>query len=461
MAPDQAPDPGIPDGLPSGRRAASADPTHPAGPSGSEPLARSLGLVALWLIVVNGIIGAGIFGGPAGIEAGAGGFSPWVFVLGALLIAPIMLSFARLSSAYVGTGGPVLYARTAFGPFVGFQIGWAFYIARLTAFAANLNLLATTALFWRSGTDPVLKNALVLAACAGLAWVNIVGARAAIRSLGVLTVLKLAPLAAIACVGLTRLDAGAFAAVVHPPAAGDLGAALLLAIYAYVGFESGLVPAGEARQPRQDLPRALLLALALVTVLYVLIQVAARSVLPDLARSQRPLVEVGGVLLGRPGMIAVVLAVIASVGGNLLGSMFSTSRITYRLALDAQLPGAFARVHPTHNTPWVSVLVFAGAAAFLAMSSGFAWLAVISVFTRLLIYMTCIASMARLRRVAPNPPSFRLPGGPLVPALAMLACIGLLTQASWKSVWTTAGLLGVGSVLYAMAMLSKRSTGTA
>ncbi len=430
-------------------------------PSVAEPLARRLGLMGLWLIVVNGMIGAGIFGIPAKVQEFAGDFSPWIFVICALLISPIMLSFARLSSAFTGTGGPLLYAGAAFGPFIGFQVGWAFYIARLTAFAANLNLLVTSIAFWQPEISPDLRIALAFAVCGIMAWINIVGARAAIGSLGVLTVLKLLPLMALALFGLTRLDTGLFgsaAAPSSPPGPADLGQALLLTIYAYVGFESGLVPAGEAKRPQRDIPRALMLSLLIVAALYGLIQVAAQRLVPDLATTPRPLVEAGRVLLGRTGEMIVVVAIIASVGANLLGSMFSTSRITYRLALDAKLPGAFARVHPTHNTPWVSVLVFAGAGVFLAMSSGFAWLAVISVFTRLLIYMTCIASMARLPRVAPNPPSFRLAGGPLIPGLAMLACIGLLTQASWESVWATAALLGVGSLLYAAALVSRRPT---
>jgi amino acid transporter len=432
------------------------DPTPVTQPT-SEPLVRTLGAAALWLIVINGIIGAGIFGTPAGAQRLAGDFSPWVFALCAVLIAPIMLCFASLSSAFTGTGGPILYARAAFGPFVGFQIGWAFYIARLTAFAANLNLLVTTIGFFRpEAMGPSLRMALLLLLSAGMVWVNIVGARAAMGSLGVLTVLKLLPLIALAGIGLINLDAAVFTSVTAPPELKNLGAAVLLVIYAYVGFESGLVPAGEARNPQRDLPRALLLALGVAACLYVLIQIAAQHLLSDLASSDRPLVDAGRVLLGPTGAVIVILAIIVSVGGNLLGSMFSTPRITYRLALDAQLPPAFARVHPRHNTPWISVAIYGLASFGLAATGSFVWLAVLSVFTRLLIYITCIAAMPRVcRRTAETPARFRLPAGPVIPIIAMLVCIVLLTRVSLESVIATAGLLTVGSVLYLAAWLRR------
>lgn len=426
-------------------------------PAKHEPLVRRLGPWALWLLVINGMIGAGIFGAPAGLERLAGEFGPWVFALCALLIAPIMLSFARLSSAFSGTGGPVLYARAAFGAFAGFQVGWAFYIARLTAFAANLNLLVTTIAYFAPGpVGPGVRIGLLLGMSSLLVWINLVGVKAAMRSLGVLTVLKLLPLVALAGYGLFRLDAEVFASAASPPAAIDLGAAVLLAIYAYVGFESGLVPAGESKNPKRDMPRAIVLALVVAGVVYVLVQIATRKLLPGLADSERPVVDAGEVLLGPAGALIVVLAIIASVGGNLLGSMFSTPRITYRLALDRQLPPLLADVDPRHNAPWVSVVVYGTAAFLLAVTGSFVFLAVLSVLTRLLIYITCIAGMPRIARQSDAETLLKLPGGPVIPVLALMVCVGLLTRVSIESVLATAALLGAGSVLFAIAIVMNR-----
>lgn len=426
-----------------------------------EPLRRRLTLAGLWLLVINGMVGAGIFGVPAEAERLAGPFSPWVFVLCGLGIAPVLLCFAELSSAFRGTGGPMLYARTAFGPFAGFQVGWAFYVARLTAFAANLDLLVTSVGYlWRAPTGIAVRVGLLFGVCALMVLVNVVGTRAAMRSLGVLTALKLLPLVVLAAVGLIGLDRSVLAAAATPPSGTELGAALLLVIYAYVGFESGLVPAGESRDPGRDMPRALLLALALATAIYVLVQVAVQRLLPELAASERPLVEAGEALLDRAGAILVVLAILASVGGNLLGSMFSTPRITYRLGLDGQLPAAFARVHPRFGTPWVSVLVYGAASFLLAATGSFVWLAVLSVLTRLLLYMTCIAAMPRVRAAAGDAPGqVRLPGGRVIPVLALLVCVALLTRVGRDSVLATAALLAVGTLLFWIAALRRRRLG--
>ncbi len=442
-------------------------PGPPNGPATSppsfreprpEPLTRKLGLAGVWFLVINGMIGAGIFGTPAAAQRLAGDFSPWVFVLCGLLITPIMLCFVQLSASVAGTGGPVLYTRTAFGPFAGFQIGWAFYIARLTAFAANLNLLVTSlAFFWPQTQGPITRFGLMLACCAAMAWLNITGARGAVRTLGVITLLKLLPLVVVAIIGLTRVDAAAFTAIADPPGRTDLTAAVLIVIYAYVGFESGLVPAGESRNPQRDMPRALILALLVCTGLYVLIQLAAQRLVPELASSQRPLVDAGAALLGRTGAAIVVAAIVLSIGGNLLGSMFSTSRISYRLALDAQLPSVFARLHPRHETPWFSVLFYALAALALAASGSFVYLAVLSVFTRLLIYLTCIAAMHRVRAATPDKDDRpRLPGGPAIPLLAVGVCTILLLSVRIDSVLATAAMLAVGSILYLIAARSPR-----
>jgi amino acid transporter len=419
----------------------------------TEPLKRQLGMLGLWLLAINGMIGAGIFGIPAEAERLAGAFSPWVFVLCALLIAPIILCFAALSSGFSGTGGPVLYVGTAFGAFAGFQAGWAYYIARLTAFAANLNLLVTTlGYLWPAAAGPALRIGLLVLIGALLTWVNVVGTRAAMASLGALTILKLLPLVILAVIGLIQLDGSVLHAAIAPPAVNDLGAVILLAIYAYVGFESSVVPAGEARHPQRDLPRALLWALAVAVALYALVQSATRQLVPGLADVERPLVEAGAVLLGPVGATIVVLGIVASVGANLIGSMLSTSRITYRLALDHRLPQWLARVHPRHGTPHLSVIFYGALCVLLAVSGSFVWLAVLSVLVHLLLYLACIAAIPAVqRKAAASGEPLWLPGGMGLLVLATLVCAGLLTQVHPVSVLAAAALLAVGSALYALA----------
>jgi len=429
-----------------------------------EALLRELGVVGLALLVVNGMIGAGIFGLPAEAARLTGLWSPLVFVLCGLLIAPVKLAFAELSSYFGNTGGPMLYARTAFGPLVGFQTGWAFYVARATAFAANLNLLLSAcAYFWDGADQGAARIGLLLALCGGLTWINVVGTRHAMRSVGVLTILKFLPLLLLVAWGSAELGtlAQALPAVALPPLS-SLGAAVLLVLYAFVGFESALVPAGEARDPGRDMPRALLWSLAGVTLLYVLIQSVCVAVVPAIADTHRPLVDAAAILFGPIGAVVMTLGVIVSVGGNVAGAMFSTPRMTYALARDGQLPAPFAAVHPTFRTPTVSIAVFGALAAALAIAGSFAWLAAMSVLIRLLIYLTCIAATPRLRRQFEgshgrqdgNQDTHRPRAGSRGYAIQIVAaalCLWLLTQVSWLSVVATGGLLAAGYVLYALA----------
>jgi amino acid transporter len=222
--------------------------------------------------------------------------------------------------------------------------------------------------------------------------------------------------------------------------------------YAFVGFESGLVPAGEARNPRRDLPRALLWGMGVAALLYFGLQAVSLAALPGLADTKRPLVEVGGALFGPAGAMVMMAGMLASVGGNLAGALFSTPRITYALALDGQLPAWFASVPARFGTPAISIVVFGTLAFLLAAGGSFVWLAGLSVLTRVLIYVGCIAALPALRRRAGREAGvLRLPGGLLIPGVAVIVCLGLLTQVRPMGYLVTGAMLAVGTVLYALA----------
>lgn len=416
-----------------------------------EPLIRQLSVGGIWLLAVNGMIGAGIFGVPAGAAALTGIYSPLVFLGCGFLLMAVVLCFAELASNFRGTGGPILYLHTAFGPLAGFQAGWAFYIARATAFAANMNLVvASIAWFWRPAEGGLARVFLLGAIVLLLAVPNIAGTRHGIRSLGILTVLKFLPLLAVAAVGLAWVGPETFPLTTTPlPDYTSFGTAALLVIYAFVGWEGAVVPAGEARDPARDMPRALILAMLVVTVLYILLQVVALAVLPDLAASERALVDVGAILFGPAGALLLTAAVVVSVGGNLASSMTSAPRLTYALARDGSLPAWFGVVHPTARTPARSIAFFSALVFLLGVYGSFVWLAAMSALVRVLIYMACIGAMPRLRsRFHDAPQHFRVPGGWFTAAGAFVVSALLLVQVRLDAVLVTAAFLAVGGALY-------------
>ena len=416
----------------------------------TDSLARRITVWGIWALAVNGMIGAGIFAVPAGAAELTGAWSPLVFAACAIILGLIILCFAELSSRFDATGGPALYVREAFGRFAGFQAGWTVYVSRVTAFAANVSLMvAALGYFFEplgGGWANAALSAIVILA---LAAINIAGARQAMGSLTLLTVAKFLPLLAIALGGLFFIDAGAFGATgdAFPPIEG-WGTAALLVVYAFVGWESAVIPAGETRNPSRDMPRALIAALVSVTVLYIVIQTVSVAVLgDDLATSERALVDVAQVLFGPVGATVLTLGIVLSVGGNIAGSAFSAPRLTYALARDRTLPAALGHVHPRFATPDASIALFAGIALVLVMVGDFVWLAALSALVRILVYVACIAAMPRIRKLH-GARGFTLPGGWTIPVLAVLGSLILVSSVSLNSALATLAALAAGAGLY-------------
>ncbi len=425
-------------------------PSPPATSGSEEKLPRNLGLWGIWMLVVNGLIGAGIFGLPSGAAALAGEYSVLVYAFCALLILPIILCFAELGSYFRGTGGPIRYGTLAFGPFIGFQGGWLYYLARLISFSANTVLLTDSIAYFIAGAGTGTGRIISLAViCVGLSVINVLGSIESIRSMTLFTVIKFAVLILLPLGGFILLGSEVIPSFESSiPASENLGAAALLLIYAFVGFEGAVVPAGEAKRPERDMPLGLLLGLAVVAVLYMVIQLVSQAALPDLANSKTPLLDVSASLFGPVGAIVLMVGVAASVLANLVSSMFSATRVTYALSLEKSLPSWFGEVHSRYLTPANSVVFFGVAAFLLAAFGSFTVLAAMTVLSRLFLYGMSCAAIPKLRSQFRGEGRFILKGGYLIPILGIGACLWLMLQVSERSIWMTAIFIGIGSLMY-------------
>ncbi|NQW76462.1 MAG: amino acid permease [Cytophagales bacterium] len=402
------------------------------------------------MLVVNGLIGAGIFGLPGGAATLAGEYSVLVYAFCALLILPIILCFAELGSYFRGTGGPIRYGTLAFGPFVGFQGGWLYYVARLISFSANTVLLTDSIAYFISGASTGTGRIISLAViCLGLSVINVLGSIQSIRSMTLFTVIKFAVLILLPLGGFIILGSAVIPSFVSPiPPSENLGAATLLLIYAFIGFEGVAIPAGEAKRPERDIPLGLLLGLAVVAVLYMVIQLVSQAAVPNLVNSKTPLLDVSASLFGPVGAIVLMVGVAASVLANLLSSMFSATRVTYALSLEKSLPSWFGEVHSRYLTPANSVAFFGLAAFLLAVFGSFTVLAAMTVLSRLFLYGMSCAAIPKLRSQFRGEGRFILKGGYTIPVLGIGACLWLMLQVSFQSVWLTAIFVGIGSLLY-------------
>ena len=417
-------------------------------------LRRDIGLTGSAFLSFNGIVGAGIFALPAALHLQFGAFSPWLFPIFGLLILLVALPMARLASLFPQTGGPVAYAA-AFGPAAAFQVGWLYYLARTTAFAANATVFATyAAVLWPPFAGTVGRAALLIALVATVTLINMVGVRRAIRALDAVTLLKAVPLVGLAIWGL----AASGAAIPSPgplPPLSEFEAAALMVFYAFVGFENCVVPAGETRSPQRTIPRALVATLAATAMLYFLVQLAYAAVMPAGAEPEAPLAALAERLVGPVGLVLLAVTAMASVGGNFLGSITSTPRVTFALAGQGLLPGWFGAVSQRWSTPANSILFMGLLGGILALTGSFAWLAVASTLARMIVYGASIAALPSAVRGA----GLRIGAGTLtMMAGGLLVCLWAAYQSRAESWIGLAGLVAVGLVLYVVA---RRRSGAA
>jgi basic amino acid/polyamine antiporter, APA family len=382
-------------------------------------------------LVLNSVVGAGIFGLPSRVYALAGSYSPWAYVACAVPVILIILCFAEVSSRFRETGGPYLYARATFGPLLGFEIGWLTWLARVAAFGALANLFADYLAFFLPGTATGFRRAAaVLGLVAVLAATNIRGVRLASTIGNIVTSAKLLPLILFVVVGLSFPVAAADSAV---PAAGYSGfsSAVLLLVFAFSGFENAVIPAGEVRDPQRHLPFALLAGATVAMILYIAIQVVCMRVLPDLASSQRPLADAGARLLGQTGAAIMSAGALISVVGTMNAIMLVTPRLLFAMAEHGQLPGVVARTHADFRTPHVAILLTVVAMLALTFSRTFASAALLSTIIRLATYGVTCAALPVLRRRAAGAAAFVVPGGSAIAAGALVLIAWLFSSSSW------------------------------
>jgi len=395
------------------------------------PLIRGLGRWDLLALVINGVVGAGIFGLPAKVQALLGAVGLWAIVLCAAMIALVVLCFAELASRYDRTGGPYVYAGAAFGPLVGAATGWVLWFARVTGCCAICNLLLDYLGYFDSGWSQGLGRVATAAAIiGGLSVIHYLGVRLTALVGNVFTIGKLLPLLIFIGFGLVQVDFAQFQRASVVVSNQHFAEAVLFLSFAFVGWESVVVTAGETQNPRSHLPFALIAGIAVVAVLYLLIQIVCIGTLPGLTDSSRPLVDAALRFLGSPGAALIAGGAAVAMLGTLNGAMLTVSRLPYAMAVAGQLPALFARTHRRFRTPHVAVLLTGVLVLALTLSGQFVYLLKLSTISRLIVFAVTCMALPQLRRRSDAPPArFVLRGGVAI-SLAALALIAWLLASS-------------------------------
>jgi len=408
----------------------------------------------------NMTVGSGIFVLPATVAAILGAGAPVAYLICAPAMALVVLCFAEAGSRVSRTGGGYAYVAEAFGPYIGALAGSLLYAgAGVLASAAVMNIFVNTlTVMVPSFGTPAIRIALMALSYGGLAFLNVRGAKPGVRTVELFSLGKLIPLVGLAAVGLFMMHPANLVIPALPPVT-DLGRACITLIFAFLGFENALNPSGEVKDSHRTVPRAVLLALSLVTVLYLTIQMVAQGVLgPQLAKeTAAPLAAVAGVVFGPMGSTIILIGTLVSTFGYLSGDVLTSPRALFALSEDGVLPPWLSTVHPRFRSPWLAIMTHAALAFTLASTGSFQTLIVIANVAVLLMYGMVCAGVLRLRarNVRAGGDPFVLPGGPVIPVLAMVMLAVLLsgaTAAEWRATGITLVLV---TLLYRFSILMR------
>lgn len=419
-------------------------------------LVRAIGTWGLAASIVNVTVGGGIFRLPGSpdVSGRLGAAAPLAYLACAAVMGLVVLCIAQAGSRISLTGGPYAYVEETFGRYIGFLVGVLLWVIGATAIPSVAGLFADAGARLLPAIGTLGGRAIFLGVIfAAVAWINVRGVKQGTRLNVVLTVAKLAPLALLLVGGLVAAQ-GAHLQWQGAPAAPDLARASVILVFAYAGVESALVPSGEVRDSARTVPRAVFLAMGIVTLLYVGLQVAAQGVLgPALPGSTTPLADAAGVVFGAWGVVMISAGFMISAFGYLSGMMLAVPRALFAFARDGILPRSLAAVHPRFHTPWVAIIAQTSLCWALAVLNRFETLAIIANVSAALVYIGCAAAAWKLTRSpAPaNVDTFRIPGGVVVPVLAIVALLFLLSAVTIREWSVLVIVLIVASVLYLIA----------
>jgi len=405
-----------------------------------------MGMLGVLFIVVNGLIGAGIFGLPEALHAAVGTFAPWLLLIGGILVMAIVVCFAELTKLTDRSGGPQRYVGDAFGAYPGFVVGWTFFAARLISQGANvLVLVAYAAALWPVVGEGAAKIVLIVSVLGGLTIINVIGIKRVVAVLGAMTLFKLLPLLILMFIGISAASSDG---KVQLPQFNAVEGIALAALYAFVGFENATIPAGETKDPRRAMPRALLIGLAVVTLIYFGLQWAySHSVIAG-TEPEAPLTALAGEYAGDIGALLVAATIVLSVLANLTAGHTSASRIPPALADDGLLPAWFGKVS-RWGTPANAIVFYGIGAIMFSLWDDFLALAAVSTLARLLAYILSILALPRLRRQAGYP---AINMTILITApIALTLSLWLATQTNVTQWQTLGGFALVGTLLFFIA----------
>jgi len=422
--------------------------------SDRQSLIRTIGRASLTALMINSIIGSGIFGLPSVVSAHLGRRAPIAYFIAGLGMAIVAGTLSEVASQFHESGGPYLYARETQGRFIGIQIAWLTWLSRLAAGSGTANLFTTyLGQIFPQATEPVNRAVILTTLVGVLAIFNYIGVKSGARVSDFFTVTKVLLLVIFIAAGLVwvKLHGSVTPAPLpHAVEVADWLEATLVLVYAYGGFEAVLLATGEMRDPRRDAPFALLTGLTVVAAIYSLIQVVVSGTLADPASTQKPLADSAFHIFGAGAAAAVSLGALISIYGYLSANMLHTPRLTFALAERGDFPALFARIHTKFNTPYISILLYTSLLFAFTLWGNFRWNITLSAIARLFTYSSIAVALLQLRRRQPHANAFRLPAGKFMAVIAIVFCVVLFLRAPLSNSSAVVATIILAAINYAV-----------
>lgn len=410
---------------------------------------KKLGFWSIVLLGINGIIGSGIFLLPNKAMAIIGPASLLVMLFDMLLVLAITFCFAEASGLFKENGGAYIYAKEAFGDFIGYEVGFLSWATRIIAFSTMSVGFATAlgGLIPSLNTD-MMKNIIISVIFIVLAVINLLGIKLYEVIQNLATIAKILPFILFIGMGIFYIEPVNFTPLVpngvYTP--GSFGAAAVMLFFAFTGFESLAVAAAEMENPQKNLPKATLITIFTVSAIYILLLACAIGIMGyELADTTAPVQAAFTRIAGAFGTTIVAAGTLISIGALCIASSFITPHSGLALAEQHMLP-AFMAKRNRFGAPYWCIIVSTIVAMLIGYTGGFAFLASISVVSRFSQYIpTCLSIMVFRKKMPDAPRVFKIPFGPVIPVIALLVSFWLLAQAKPQQL-----LIGFGAAIVAL-----------
>ncbi len=413
-------------------------------------LKREISRWDLVLLLINSTIGAGIFGLPSEIYGLTGIYSIPALIFCAVIVFILILNFAEVASRFKKTGGPYLYILEAFGKIPAFIIGWLILITRVSTYAALINLMVTYLGYFNPiFQEDLYRFSIIIGITFLFTWVNYLGIRNSTNLTNILSVAKILPLLIFVIVGVFFINMDLIDTGQPLPEMSDFTSSVLILIFAFTGFEAVLVNTGEIKEPRRNIPFALIFSLSFVAVFYCLIQFVSIGTLPGLEFSDKPITDAARLFMGPAGAVLITIGAVISIGGTLNAVMLIGSRVPYALSEEKQFPNFFSYLHPINRTPIYSLFIFTAVSIFASVSGSFIYAVSISVISKVLIFLLVCAAMLKLRQAPKGELNyFKLRYGKISAVLGIIASLGLLLSSEMSDFLDVFLTVFAGLLLY-------------